>query len=160
MTDEPQNTPPPNPGQVPGGYQPPPGQYPPPGAYGAPGQYPPPGGYLPPGHQPVHMPPKHPQATLAMVLGIIGLTGIFCYVTALVGPFAWWLGAKSVKEIDADPMRHGGRGEAMAGKVMGIIGTVLLILGIIAIVGLIALALTVDDFWDDAYDDYSLFGAF
>ena len=78
-------------------------------------------------------------------------------------PFAWWIGAKAVKEIDADPARYGGRGEAMAGKVMGIIGTVLLILGILAIGGFIVLAVTAGGFWegfDSGYEEYSLMGAF
>ncbi len=154
MTDEPQQTPPPNPGQVPG-YPPASSAYPPQGQYPPPGQHPQPGAY---GYQPVYAPPKHPQAVLAMVLGIIGLTGIMFCVTAFVAPFAWWIGAKAVKEIDANP-GQGGRSEAMAGKVMGIIGTVLLILGILVIVGFIVLALSVDNFWDDAYSDYSLIGA-
>ena len=173
MTDEPQETPPPsggqvpppNPGQVPPGY-PPQGAYPAAGSYPPPppyGQYPPPGQYPSGqyGYQPVYVPPKHPQATLAMVLGIVGLTGIMCYITAFVSPFAWWIGAKAVKEIDADPARYGGRGEAMAGKVMGIIGTVLLIIGLLIVIGLIVLTITVDDFWDDSgYQDYSILGAF
>ncbi len=182
MSDEPQETPPsggqPNYGQVPGAYPPPgatpppppPGTPPPPGQY-PPGQYPPPGQYgyqptgqYPPGqygYQPVYAAPKHPQATLAMVLGIIGLTSLMCYITAVVAPFAWWIGAKAQKEIDANPGQYDGRGEAQAGKIMGIIGTVLLILGLLAITALIILTVTVDDFWDDSsYDDYSILGAF
>jgi len=170
MTDEPQEpqeTPPPNPGQAtpppnPGQVPPPQyGQYPPPGQYAPPPpQYQPPGQY---GYQPVYAAPKHPQATLAMVLGIIGLTGLMCYVTAFVAPFAWWIGAKAVKEIDAEPGRYGGRGEAMAGKIMGIIGTVLLILGLLALAGFITLLVTSSEFrdgFDSGYEDYSLLGAF
>ncbi|MEO6605937.1 MAG: DUF4190 domain-containing protein [Aeromicrobium sp.] len=156
MTDQPNETPP-NPGQVPGAYPPPPpGQYPPP----PPGQYPPPppGQY---GYQPVYQAPKHPQATLAMVLGIIGLTGLMCYVTFLVAPFAWWIGAKANREIKADPARYSGGSEASAGKIMGIIGTVFLILGLLAITALIIATVTIDGFWDEDYSsDYSLLGAF
>jgi hypothetical protein len=169
MTDEPQETPPPdpgqatpppNPGQVPGGYPPPPGAYSPPPQYG---QYPPPGQYPPGqyGYQPVYAAPKHPQATLAMVLGIIGLTSLMCYVTAFVAPFAWWIGAKAVKEIDAEPGRYGGRGEAMAGKIMGIIGTVLLIIALIAVAFFVTMAIVDPSFYDDSgYEDYSIVGAF
>lgn len=159
MTDEPQETPPPYPGQVPPpqpGAHPPPqyGQYPPPGQY-PPGQY---------GYQPVYQAPRHPQATLAMVLGIVGLTGVMCYITFFVAPFAWWIGAKAVKEIDADPSRPSGRGEAMAGKIMGIIGTVMLIIGVLLVAGFITLLVTSsefrDGFDDGGYEDYSILGAF
>lgn len=165
MSDQPHETPPPNrgevppnAGQVPGAYAPP-GQYPPRVSTSPPGQYPP-GQY---GYQPVYAAPKHPQATLAMVLGIIGLTGIMCYVTALVAPFAWWIGAKATREIDADPARYGGRGEASAGKIMGIIGTVLLILGLLALAGFITLLVMSTEFrheFESGFEDYSILGAF
>ncbi len=151
MTDQPQDIPPPTPGQLPPNLGQAPGAYPPP----QPGQYPP-GQY---GYQPAYMPPKHPQATLAMVLGIIGLTGIMCYVTALVAPFAWWIGAKATREIKADPARYSGHGEANAGKIMGIIGTVLLILGLLVLAGFITLLVTSADFRRE-FDDYSILGAF
>lgn len=172
MTDQPQETPPqgepPNYGQVPGAYPPPGATPPPPPQYPQPGQYgyPPPPGQYPPGqygYQPVYVAPKHPQATLAMVLGIIGLTSIMCYITALVAPFAWWIGAKAVKEIDADPSRPGGRSEAMAGKIMGIIGTVMLIIGVLVLAGFITLLVTSSEFrdgFDEGYEDYSILGAF
>lgn len=176
MSDESQETPPqgeqPNYGQVPGAY-PPPGATPPPPPQYPPGQYPPPGqhgyqpaGQYPPGqygYQPVYTPPKHPQATLAMVLGIIGLTSLMCYITAVVAPFAWWIGAKAMKEIDANPGQYDGRGEAQAGKIMGIIGTILLILGIIAIAGFVTLLIASSDFregFDEGYEDYTILGAF
>ena len=50
----------------------------------------------------------------------------------IVSPVAWVLGAKAVREIDASPGRYGGRDRAQAGKIMGIIGTVLLVLGVLA----------------------------
>lgn len=161
MSDQtPENTPnygqaPPQPGQ-PAPYPPPPGQ---PGAYPPAGQYPP-GQYA---YPPAYMPPKHPQATLAMVLGIVGLTSLMCYVTALVAPFAWWIGAKAVREIDANPTQYSGRGEAMAGKIMGIIGTVLLILGLLVIAGFIALLVLSSEFregFENGFEDASILGAF
>lgn len=78
-----------------------------------------------------------------MILGIVGLAGILvaCGVTLPVAPFAWYFGAKAVKEIDAEPGRYSGRSEANAGKITGIIGTVLLILGVLFFVGIIALGL-------------------
>ena len=82
-----------------------------------------------------------------MVLGIIGLVGIvFCGgITLVLSPFAWAIGRKSVREIDANPGRFGGRDKANAGKIMGIIGTVLLIIGILGIIAIIALIVTIPD---------------
>jgi hypothetical protein len=151
----------------PPGHQPPPppgyGQQPPPGygqqppnwgnAYPPPPQYPPPGyGYPYPQFAP--QPPKHGQATPAMVFGIVSLAGLFaCVLPILLAPVAWILGAKAVKEIDANPAAYSGRSEANAGKIMGIIGTCLLVLVLIGVVALIILGVNgqLDD--DDPYDD-------
>ena len=57
----------------------------------------------------------------------------------MLSPFAWAIGPSAVREIDATQGRYGGRDKANAGKIMGIIGTVLLVLGILAVIGLIAL---------------------
>ena len=89
---------------------------------GPPQGYPP--GYQPYGGNPV-APPEHPKATTAMVVGILGLT--MCQVAA---PFAWVIGKRTVAEIDASGGRLGGRGQAQAGYIMGIVGTVLLGLAI------------------------------
>lgn len=126
--------------------------------------YPPPtpgsGFPSPQGYYPYGPPPKHQNATTAMVLGIVGLAGAFiCGLPVVMAPFAWYMGAKAEKEIDASRGTLSGRGEATAGKVLGIIGTVLLVLAVVAIVALIVLTLTVDDFWDDDYDTYSVVGA-
>jgi hypothetical protein len=98
------------------GYPPPP-----PGPYGQP--YPPPGmpGYppMPPGPYPF-APPPHPQSMTALVLGIFGL--LCC---ALASPFAIWLGQKSMREIDASGGQLGGRGQAQAGFILGIVGAVI-----------------------------------
>lgn len=79
---------------------------------------------------------QHPSATTALVLGIVGLVGIaLCGgITLLLSPFAWWMGGRAVKEIDAQPGRYTGRDQAQGGRIMGIIGTVLLVLGLIALV--------------------------
>lgn len=115
-----------------------------------PGQVPPPqpnwGNAYPPPPQPGHgqpqyyapIPPKHPQATTAMILGILGL--VACGVLA---PFAWYIGAKAVREIDASGGAYSGRSEANAGKIMGIIESCLLVLVLIALVGFLVIGLTV-----------------
>jgi hypothetical protein len=130
-------------------YQPPPNPYPQPGSfdqYAAPGAYGShPYGAYPPGYGAGL--PDQPSATTAMVLGIIGLVGIaFCGgLTLVLSPFAWAIGRKSVAEIDANPGRYGGRDKANAGKIMGIIGTVLLVLGIVGIIAIIGLFAAVPD---------------
>lgn len=110
--------------QTPSGQTPPP----PPGGQQPPNwgnAYPPPP-QQPPGFPPqYHVPPKHPQATTAMVLGILGLV-----VCGVLAPFAWSIGSKAVKEIDANPAAYTGRGEANAGKIMGIVGSCLLAFGL------------------------------
>ncbi|MGZ4581735.1 MAG: DUF4190 domain-containing protein [Nocardioidaceae bacterium] len=74
--------------------------------------------------------PQHPRATLALVLGILSLV-----ICSVLGPFAWVIGGNAVKEIDASGGQLGGRGLAQAGRICGMIATVLLILG--AVVGII-----------------------
>lgn len=104
---------------------PPPG--PPPGYGPAPYGGPPPGygGY---GYGPV--PQEHPQGTIVLVLGILGL--VACQ---LLGPVAWVMGNNALKEIDADPGRYSNRGNVNAGRICGIVATVL----IVAIVGIYGL---------------------
>src|SRR3954453_15510613 len=66
--------------------------------------------------------PNHPSAMTAMVLGIIGLVGILMCggITLVLSPFAWAIGAKAVKEIDAAPPgTFRGRDQANGGKIMG-----------------------------------------
>lgn len=148
------STPPPPPPGDPYDPQPPGGQ--PSGGYdqgggygqGSYGQQPPPYGqqppegyasYPPPYAPPVHggygqQPENHPKATTALVLGIVGV--ICCSLTA---PFAWVIGKRAMDEIDASGSRMGGRGLAQAGYVLGIVGTILLVLGVVAVVGLVAL---------------------
>ena len=79
------------------------------------------GGYVPP--------PDHPQSTLALVLGLVGVIGAFILcVPLVVAPFAWVIGHGALKDIRASQGRLGGESNARTGMILGIIGTVLLIL--------------------------------
>jgi hypothetical protein len=60
---------------------------------------------------------------LALILGIVGL--VACQLCA---PFAWVIGKRTVREIDASGGTMGGRGSAQAGYICGLIGSILLIL--------------------------------
>jgi hypothetical protein len=77
--------------------------------------------------------PANPQnasnAVTALVLGILGI--VLC---PLLGPVAWSLGHKAEQEVDASAGTLGGRGLATAGKVLGIIGTLLIVLVVVVIV--------------------------
>ncbi|WP_310528239.1 DUF4190 domain-containing protein [Nocardioides sp.] len=134
-------------GQDPYAQQPPPAAGQPYAPYGQQQPYgQAPYGQVPYGAPPYGAPmaPKHPSATTAMVLGIGALGGMFvCGIPIVLAPFAWMIGGRVVKEIDADPGRYSGREQAQAGRIMGMIGTALLVLGLIAVVGLIALAFVV-----------------
>jgi hypothetical protein len=94
----------------------------------------------PQAYQPFPSVPNHPSANTALVLGIVALGGGFiCGLPILAGPFAWYLGSKVRREIDAEPQRYAGRSEAQAGMILGIIATVLLLLAALAIVAVIAI---------------------
>lgn len=81
--------------------------------------------------------PNHPQATTALILGIVGLA-----LCPFVGIAAFVMGGRVRREIDAAPGQWGGRGLATAGWVLGIISIVyaalLLVYLVIAIVAGVA----------------------
>ncbi len=74
-----------------------------------------------------------PNAVLSLVLGIIGV--VLC---SLCAPFAWKLGKEAEAAVDASGGTLGGRGLATAGKILGIIGTVLLVIGVLLLIVLLA----------------------
>src|SRR3954449_5699086 len=82
---------------------------------------PPPYGQPYPQQGPYHQPPDHRQATTVLVLGILGL--VLCQI---LSPIAWVMGNRVVQEIDASGGQLGGRGSANAGRICGIIGSILL----------------------------------
>jgi hypothetical protein len=71
-------------------------------------------------------PPNDSQATLALVLGIISV--ICCQI---LGPVALFIGNSSRQRIAASGGTLGGGGLATAGMILGIIGTVFLVIGVI-----------------------------
>ena len=90
---------------------------------------------------PTYVMPDHPKATTAFVVGIIAVAGTFlCFLPVLASPVAWVLGAQARREIRQAPQRWGGESKATAGMVLGIIGTVLLVLAIVVITLLVVIA--------------------
>ena len=85
-------------------------------------------------------PPPHPSSTTAMVLGLVSLIGLFiCVVPIVMAPFAGVTGGRVVKAIDAEPGRWSGREQAQAGRIMGMIGTAILVLIVLALIGFFVL---------------------
>lgn len=73
--------------------------------------------------------PESSQATTALVLGILGIV-----ICGILAPIAWSMGNKELEAIDAGRRPPQNRGTANAGRILGIIGTVLLGIGILAII--------------------------
>jgi hypothetical protein len=80
--------------------------------------------------------PEDSQATVALVLGILGL--VLCQI---LGPIAWVMGNNEVNAIDAGKRNPANRSTAQAGKILGIIGTVFLIVGVAVLLFFLVIAL-------------------
>lgn len=104
------------------------GSPPPPGGGGY-------GGQSPYGAQGYGQPAEHPQGTTILVLGILGL--VCC---GPLGIAAWVMGNKALKEIDSSGRTYSNRGSINAGRICGIIATVLMALAIVAYIILFAIA--------------------
>jgi hypothetical protein len=91
-------------------------------------------------HDPFAAPPPVAGSTnaegaiAALVLGIVGV--IFC---PLCAPFAWFYGRRAEQLVDASGGVLAGRGEATAGKILGIVMCALMILGVILLIVLFGL---------------------
>lgn len=70
-------------------------------------------------------PQPHPNATLVLILGLLGL--LACGVVA---PFAWVMGNKARKEVRANPA-YVEDTTLKAGRVLGIVGSVLLVVSLL-----------------------------
>lgn len=83
--------------------------------------------------------PEESQAVLSLVLSIIGLVvcgGVLC-------PVGWYLGSKDLAAIDAGRRDPSKRDMAQAGKIIGIVGTAIVALVIVAVVGFAFLAIVI-----------------
>lgn len=71
----------------------------------------------------------------SLILGILAI--VLCPV---VGPFAWAIGRRAVKDIDASGGTVGGRAQAMVGYIIGMVVTILMIIGVVATVVILVIA--------------------
>ena len=90
----------------------------------------------PPTPPPYNAPRDHPQTTTILILGILGLA-----VCQILGPFAWSMGNKALREIDASNGQLGGRDTTNVGRILGIIGTAILVLGVVVVLFFIVLGI-------------------
>lgn len=81
--------------------------------------------------------PEQSQATTALVLGILGIV-----ICGILAPFAWNIGNKELAAIDSGRRPPENRGTANAGRILGIVGTVLLAIGLVFLILAIAGAFT------------------
>ena len=79
---------------------------------------------------------KPHRGTLILVLGILGL--VLC---GPLGIAAWVMGNGDLKEIDAGAMDPSGRSLTNAGRICGMIATILLALGVVAFIAFFALGI-------------------
>jgi hypothetical protein len=79
---------------------------------------------------------KPHRGTLILVLGILGI--VLC---GPLGIAAWVMGNNDLKEMDAGLMDPSGRSNTNAGRICGIIATVLLILSVLFGIALFGLTL-------------------
>lgn len=97
---------------------------PPPPPHWSSGQPEPPG----PSAYPYRPSADHPNATTILVLGILSIV-----VCGVLGPIAWVMGNNAMREMNANPgVEYRNRGNVSAGRVCGIIGTVMLALSVLA----------------------------
>jgi hypothetical protein len=80
--------------------------------------------------------PEQSQATTALVLGILGI--VCCQVLSIV---AWIMGNNELEGIKAGRRNPANEGTANAARILGIIGTALLAVGVVVGILLVAGAL-------------------
>jgi len=72
-------------------------------------------------------PKPHPRGTLILVLGILS----FFICGIVLGVVAFVMGNSALKEIDADPARYSNRQIVVIGRILGIIGMVLVVITLV-----------------------------
>ncbi|MFT4189471.1 MAG: hypothetical protein QM621_12925 [Aeromicrobium sp.] len=84
--------------------------------------------------------PSLPGATTAIVLGVVGVAaGLCCLLPLAAAPLAWFHGARALRLDDREPGSWQGRGRARTGLVLGVIGTVALLVATLVMIAVGAL---------------------
>ena len=93
--------------------------------------------------------PNANGAVASLVLGVLSLV-----VCPLCGPIAWSLGHNAEREVDASGGTLSGRGIATAGKILGIVATVLLAaIVLFFVIGILIFGIALEGFFDGTFDD-------
>ncbi|MEU6828483.1 DUF4190 domain-containing protein [Nocardia beijingensis] len=74
-------------------------------------------------NQPIGSPVEHPNATAVLFLGA---ASVLC--CGVLGPVAWALGRRALDQIEESGGAYGGRTQVMVGYILGVVGTVLMII--------------------------------
>lgn len=80
-------------------------------------------------------PIEHPQGTIILVLGILG------FFVGITGVIAWVMGSKALKEIRSSSRPYSNEQTVVIGRILGIITTVLWLLGILATIVLVVIGI-------------------
>jgi len=81
------------------------------------------------------------RATTALVTGVVGLAGgLLTGVLILLSPVAWLVGQQELTAIDGGRRDPANRSRANAGRIMGIVGTALLVLALLILVAALVIA--------------------
>ncbi len=80
--------------------------------------------------------PESSSATLALILSILSFV-----VCGLLAPVGWYMGNKEIEAIDAGRRDPSKRDQANAARILGIIGTVILALVVLFIIGVLLIVL-------------------
>ncbi len=76
---------------------------------------------------------QHPSGTTVMVLGILSL--VFC---GLLGPVAWIMGNRAMREISQRSGTCTNQSQIVAGRICGMIASAILALGLVGLILLVA----------------------
>ncbi len=90
---------------------------------------------VPPGGYPASQFPESSNALLALILSIANF-----FVCPILGPIAWFIAGKELEGIEAGRRDPSKRDQANAARILGMIGTALLALGVIFVFFIIVIA--------------------
>lgn len=77
-------------------------------------------------HSAQHRPPEPHRGMLVLIFGILGL-----FVSGIFGLLAWIFGNTDLKKMDSGRMDPSGRENTKVGRIMGIVGVGLNLLGLL-----------------------------
>jgi hypothetical protein len=76
------------------------------------------------GQQPYGVPQEHPQGTMILIFGILGI-----FIT-IFAPIAWYMGSKAKKEIQASGIQYSNEQNISVGRMLGKIFTIIALVSI------------------------------